>query len=213
MTDGPFIHNHSPLGLLGAFVLVLRERFSAKNKLPWVWTGDSATSSIHIYSEFERQSEGDNLLPLLSVVRGPIAYQRTAVGDRDQNQSGLINRGIEYLYQMAEASFSINSFGRTVGESAMLADIVQATIAGSSKIIEEAFTLRRISPMLIQPTQRMDADVEKYLTTLDFRINIEQRWVSVPAAAVLRRYKAELQLQKDAVTYVSELIINGLEDP
>lgn len=204
----PFIHNQSTLALIAAFVLVLRERFSETNDTPWVWTGDPNTSSIFIYSQYDRASEAANLVPKIVVKRGPQANQRVSVGDLDQSQPALLRRGGKYFHQLAQCSFAVECITENNGEADYLADLVQAAISGAEELIAKNFTLRQISPLLTQPVQPYDTDKEKWVTEIEFRVDFEKRWFTLPNALPLRRYSAEINF-RDEVEQLVQLFIQG----
>jgi hypothetical protein len=202
----PFIHKQSSLALIAAFVIVLRERFSPTNDTPWVWTGDPNTSSIYIYSQYDRASEAANLSPKVVVNRGPFANQRVALGDMDQAQPALLRRGGKYFHQLATCSFSIECIAESNGESDIIADWVQAAIAGAEELIAKNFTLRQISPLLMQPTQPYDTDKEKWVTEIEFRVDLERRWFTLPNALILRKYTTEISLEDSVGALVQQYI-------
>lgn len=204
----PFVHNQSPLGLIGAFMLILGERFSPMNKAPWCYTGDPNVDTVHIYPQFDVKSEAANLNPRIVIAKGPTVYQRMSLGDLDQNQVRLLEQGIRYGHQLSETSWSISCISSAIGESAAIADYVSVLLADTAPILEEAFTLRRISTVLCQGTRQYDTDTKKWITEVEFRTHGEHRWRTVPAAGALRKYKTTLELKSQAIEYATQLIIN-----
>lgn len=204
----PFIHNQSPLGLIGAFTLILRERFSPKNRMPWCFTDNPGTDTIHIYPQFDQGSEAKNLAPRIVVAKGPTVYQRVSVGDLDQNQPGLMNRGIRYGHQLSEVSWSLECIAENMGESSTIGDYVGSTITDAAPILEKAFHIRRIGVVIVQQTKQYDTDKKKWITEVEFRTNGEHRWVTMPAATVLRRYESEIKLRQEATIFISKFMNN-----
>lgn len=205
----PFIHNHSPLGMIGAFTIVLRERFDPLQHLPWCWTGDPNTSTVYIYAMFDKAaSESTDLVPRIIIRKGPTAHKRVSIGDLDQYQPGLLSKGATYYYQQADVSIGIECIGKTLGESAMIADIAQMAISGGQKIIERDFNIRSVSPLLVQTTRRWEEDDTKFLTEVQFRANIENRWFVAPGAEIIERYNAKLSLYEAAFQ-----LLEGCIDP
>jgi hypothetical protein len=208
VADQPFIHNQSSLALIAAFVVVLRERYSLPNDTPWVWTGDPNTASLHIYSQYDRASEASNLVPRIVINRGPLANQRIVIGDMDQNQPALMTTGAKYFHQLASCSFAVECIAETNGESDIIADVTQAAISGAEELIAKNFTLRQISPLLTQPTRPYDTDKEKWVTEIEFRVDLERRWFTLPNALTMRRYNAEINFRND-VEQLVQLFIDG----
>ncbi len=206
----PFIHPQSPIGMIGGLVLIMRERFSPMNKMPWCFNNDPNVDTIHIYPQFDRASEARNLCPRIVVAKGPTAYQRTAVGDTDQNQAKILERGVKYSYQQSETSWSLECIAGEPGESMAIGDFVGQTVTDAASILERAFTIRRFSPVLVQQTRQYDTDKKKWITEVEFRTNAEHRWVVVPAATIVRRYQSELKLRQESGLFITKLMNNQL---
>lgn len=203
----PFIHNTSPLALVAAFTEVLRERFSHPNELPWEWTGNPNTSSVFIYSQYDQESETANLVPKIVVRRGPYAGQRITIGDEDASQPARLTRGLKSFLQFAQCSMSVQCIAETNGEADYIADLAQAAILCAEELIARNFAMRQISPLLVQPVQPYDTDKEKWSTEIDFRVDLERRWYTLPNALPLKSYSLVQKVQ----THINSILLRIIE--
>lgn len=187
-----YVFLNSPLNMLGKFSEFLKARFTYPG-MPWRHSENSADATVFIFPEYNQPIGMSNLSPAINVTRGSTVHSRPVVGDLDQNQPHLLNRGGAYEYGMGDTDIRIECIGQTYGESALLADIVQAAVTMTRHALCKAFTLRDISQVVQSATSPHKRDEQKYVTYVDFRVSFEQRWFATPVAPVLRGAKIQLR--------------------
>lgn len=199
---------HSPLNLLAQFVLLLEERFSQKN-LPWQFNRDENQTDIFIHTEYSYPQEISNPVPRIIVGRGTVVHGRSAIGDLDQNQPDLLQREGYYHWGPGECDIQIHCVSENRGETSLLGDIVQTLIGMSRNEICKQFTLRDISPVMLQPTQPFERDKEKWQAAVQFRVSFEHRWFTHPAAPTLKEISFYSQSALDALDYVKRFVLRS----
>lgn len=185
---GDAVWLHSPLNLLAQFTSLFRTRF-ADGHLPWRWHHDEGTTGIFIEAEFSRENEATNASPAITVTRGSVVYRRDVVGDEDQNNKDRITKGGKNFWSAGETDLRVEIIGQTMGEAALIADVVASTVHMTREPICEAFSLRDISPVTAGRVVPYERDKTKWVTHVDFRVYFEERWFGVPAAPSLRKLR------------------------
>lgn len=184
------VHTKSPIGMLKALTLMLRQRFDPSQKLSWCWTDDPNTRTIHIYPEFHANaSQTSNLVPRLIIRRGTVAYMRANIADLGENHNTVeFFNGNIFYHQLAEMSVSIEAVAKTFLESCLLADLAQTAFAVGRTEFEREFNVRDVSPMALQPTQTLNEDSQLYSTSIQMRIAYEYHWVALTPGPRLAGY-------------------------
>jgi hypothetical protein len=205
---------NSPLALIGAFIYIVRERFQPNNNTRYTWLDNKSATSVLIEASYEKNDEVRDARPAIYTDKGQTVYQQRAISNRDQWSPSLQTRRLEQFYMEVETDIKIDVVAATKGESVTLADIVQQHITCSQRIIETFFTLRRISPSILGRTEPFLKDQTLWNSPLEFRVNTEFRWATLPVAPVMREIfvntTAEINEQED---FFRQVYIQSLNRP
>lgn len=182
--DAVFLN--SPLDVLGKFVELFQFRFSS-GELLWTWSADENASEIFVHSELDLPKDHADASPAIIVTRGSFAYPRSVIGDDDQNNKDRITKGGKNYWSEGQGDLRIECVGQTLAESVTIADIVRTTVHMTREAICAAFSLRNISAIVVGRTVPYERSDEKWLTAVDFRVEFEERWFTVPVAPELRK--------------------------
>jgi hypothetical protein len=192
----PSIQVKSPLAIVGAFLYLIRDRFAPDNNLPWRWLSDSSVSDVVIEAQYNRNTEASDPRPGIFVDKEQTSYGKVTVGNQDQNQPKIIQGQLVHYISFAQTDLTIDCVSTSRGESMQLADIVQAYLESSKYIIMQVFGFRDISPIVVNRTQPFQKQTDLHQTSLNFRVEYEVRWATMPAAPALRRIGAHLTENK-----------------
>ncbi len=214
---GQNLAGHHPLVLIGAFVIILRERFSPDQRLNYVYstdvTGDVVPQGkvqIHVDSEYDDDADqGSSLMPRIVVRKGRTTSSQIALDNLDQAQPGLMTRGIVNYHHLVTMDIEIQVIAKTKAESAYLSYIVQTAITGGQKIIERDFYLRKISPVSTSSSRKVTEADTRYLTSVVFQIHYEDRWTTVPIESPVKKYKTSLSLSTAAEALFRSFVTPG----
>jgi len=204
------IYLSTPMTVLGIFVAVMQERFSASTPseppLKWNWLSDVKDTQIIIASGFNEGIEARNARPAIWIDREQTTYGEVVIGNRDQEPISLRTRHQQY-YAMAETDVSMDCTSKNRGESMMVGSIVQDFLQMSSREIQRFFGFRDISPIILGRTVPYEKDRELMNSPVQFRVSYEARWASVPIYPLLNAVKLRLGDKTDPDTYFRDIAL------
>jgi hypothetical protein len=177
---------NDPLALIGAFIYIVRERFQENNGTRWTWRDNKTATDINIEAQYEKNTESRDVKPGCFIDKGQTVYKQVALSNRDQWSPSIQTRRLEQFYMAVETDIKIDCVAQTKGESVILADIVQQHIICSQRIIETYFTLRKVSPSIMGRTEPFLKDSTLFNSQIEFRVETEFRWATLPVAPVMR---------------------------
>ena len=185
----------TPLTVLGIFVSILRERFSEQAHsdpvLKWEWQVNKKTTGIFIESGFNDELEARNVRPALWVDFTQHVFGRVSIGDRDQMAVYLPKR-LENYHCLAEMDLVIDCTSKERGESILVGSIVQEFIHICSDIIQSVFGFRGMSPVIMGRPTLYEKDRSLWNTEIQFRVEYERRWRTIPFTGVWNGIKLKL---------------------
>ena len=202
----------SPLAIIGIFVTVLRERFSGENcpdKDHWLWLPDIEQSMIVIESAFEDNTIVRDKHPNIYVDKDQSAYGKVVIGDRaahDFHTQGDVQ------WTLSTVPIIIECVAARKGESAVIADIVQWSLHCSSDLIQKAFGLHDMSPLVLGRTVPYQMDNEVWNTPVTFQVQYNVAWAYVPVRPLLQSIQARIEAAGvSANDYFTEVVLHRRE--
>lgn len=200
----------TPIVVLGIFVALLRERFSTDAQsvpaLPWLWNADLKSTGVFIEAGFNENMEARNTRPAVWVDYLQHSFGKVALGDQDQMPLYMPKR-IQWYYALAEMDMVIDCTSQDMGESRLLAGVVQEFLQFCADIIEAGFGIRSISPIILGRTTPYEKDRSLMNSEIQFRIGYERRWVTFPFANTLNGISAKIADASDPETYFREIAL------
>lgn len=200
----------TPIVVLGVFVALLRERFSSDAQsvpaLPWTWVNDLKSTGVFIESGFDENMEARNTRPAVWVDYLQHSFGKVALGDQDQMPIYIPKR-VQWYYALAEMDMVIDCTSQDMGESRLLAGVVQEFLQFCADIIEAGFGIRSISPIILGRTTPYEKDRSLMNSEIQFRIGYERRWVTFPFANTLNGIRAKIADASDPETYFREIAL------
>jgi hypothetical protein len=206
---------NSPLALIGAFIYIIRERFSPPNEGRYQWLDNKSATSVVVEAQFERNTELRDAKPGVYIDRGQTVYRKNTIDNRDQYAPSVMTRRLDQYLTLVETDINIDVVAATKGESATLGNIVMEHIECSRNIIMTFFTLQDISPLIMARTEAFQKDETLFNTPIQFRTTHELRWATLPIAPVMREIVLNGTKQSgsdDAVDF-EEIYIQSLDKP
>jgi len=204
------IYMSTPLTVIGIFVAILQERFSANTPsdppLKWNWLSDLKDTGIIIASGFNKNIEARNARPAIWIDREQTTYGEVSIGNRDQIPASL-RIGHQQYYAMAEMDMIMDCTSKNRGESMMIGGIVHDFLQMSAREIMRFFGFRDFSPIILNRTVPFEKDRELMNTPIVFRISYEARWASVPIAPVLNGVRLRLRDKTDPDIYFRDIAL------
>lgn len=178
------IRLNSPLELISVFIFLLREYFDS-TRVQWVWRNNDTSSDITIEPTLNRHTEKANVKPAIYLEAGQKVYGKVSLGNRDQDQPEIQKKGLEHFYGVSQCDVEINCTSPRWGESSILADVVQHFIISSQYEICRVFSIRDFSPVIAGKTRPFELDEKMFSTPIQFRVEFETRWATMPIAPPL----------------------------
>lgn len=203
----PRIAFRSPLEIEGAFLFILRDRFTHQGT-PWLWNEQVNLSKISIELTGHNNTTTADPKPAVWIRRGQIVYGKIVVGDLDQNQPAIMRKRLEHFFSVATCDFTIDCESVRNYESAEIADYVTQFIHKSSNDIQAVFAFRDISGISLGSTEIRKEDENIFNTPVSFRIEFESRWATIPAAPSLKRLTMSItQSGGDTAAFIRNYVL------
>lgn len=214
-TNTPNVPLQSPLAIVGAFIFLVRERFKPDFGLPWKWLDSKTDTDILIEAQYEENIEASDMRPGIYIDKDQTSYGKVTIGYRDQNQPGILPYRQEQFYSIAQTDIVMDCVSPKKGESAQIASIVQQFLHMSSRVFMSVFTFRDITPIVMNRTSVYDRQGPAFNTSLNFRIEYEVRWATIPIAPILRSLGTHLSTDTQAGpdTLLSNVYTKSLAKP
>jgi hypothetical protein len=196
--------------VIAVFVEVLRERFgglsdSDPSLSNYLWTSDPKATKIFIDSGFNENAEVRGKRPGLYVDRTNNVYSQVSIGNYDQIATRVHNR-LENFMMFADMDMIVECISPNRGESMLIGSVAQDFLQMTAKPIMGHFGLRNISPMILGRTEPLDKERTLWNTPLQFRVNYEVRWATIPAAVLLTGITARIADIEAPTLYFRDVI-------
>lgn len=200
----------SPLALQGIFLEILRERFSPEAGLDMVWDSDPTATGVLIEAAYNEETDSRSQAPAIYVERLACVPLDTVIGDR---AGVFLPSHLEGFYAQMRADFQIECVTNDRGVSAILGDIVQWMLLGSSDVIMRHFGFRNIAKPILGETIPFERNQTKWNTPVTFQVEYEVRWAQVPIAPLLQQISNRTTLSDSSTPdeFFHEVTINSLQ--
>jgi len=196
----------SPLAVQGIFLEVLRERFREDANVDPVWDADPTLTGILIEAAYNEETDARSDTPALYVERLQSVPIQTVVGDR----AGVhLPSHKEGFYCIMSVDLQVECVANDRGVSAVIADMVQWMILGSSDVIQRYFGFRDIAKPIMSETVPFERNQTKWNTPVTFQVQYEVRWSQLPIAPLLQQI-AQRTVQSSADEYFHEITLTSL---
>ena len=196
-----FIHPQSALALVGAFADLLRERFSPAHALPWVYTGDPQTNTIQIMTQGDPETETASAAAKVVIRRGRMGYTPLSIGDHDHRTlPAHLTPGVDLSTYATTMSISMDIVDQRLGTAEIIADIIGAAVMGPRQALTRRLHLMSLGPVVIQPGQRYEEDVSKWLVSVQFPLQQEVTFLVRPLDTQVKEVRLNTQEAESATT-------------
>lgn len=189
----------SPLAIVALFTEIVRQRFrltdnQTESGLPWYWEENptpqigerndpDSPTQIMIESAYNDNPEARNFRPSIWIDKGETAMGKVAINHMAGKQ---IRSGITGFYGLAQIPMDIEVLSDAKGESATMADIVWFYLLAGREQIRKTFGIRDFGEPTLGRTVPGEADKQVWSTHINFTIQIELRWLTMPIAPLLK---------------------------
>ena len=194
MSDLQQIPVKSPIAIIGAVLSVVRERFKPGCGLPWEYAQEGSAAhldnSITIEAGSPDSTELTNTRPSVHVVRGPIGYKQSVIGDIHATHDPS---GGKVYYATADTSFTFIVEAEVEGEAAQIADIVLGTFMMGSDLIEHAYQFRKLGPFSVSAASRPTYNTDICQIQVSMGLTFDVRWGTVPIAPMLNEIVVKMK--------------------
>lgn len=202
----PLIFLNSAISLMAQFVIAIQERFSEEGH-PFLFSTDENKTKLFVHTTYDCPDEIANATPRIVIGRGTYAYSTEVLGHLDSAQGALLNKDVKFNWSPATCDFTIECVSPNRGEAELLGDLVQAFIWMTRESLCENMTLRDIPAVMLQPVRPWPRIEDRWMTQVQFRVILERRWVTAPAALPLTKMKVQTRYQKEAAEYIQTFIL------
>lgn len=183
---------HSSISLLAQFKLLMEDRFTQKN-LPWQYSDNEEETGVFISTEMNIPEERSNESPLIVIGKGSTVWKQVVQGDKGTGNDTQLKKGTKQYYGRLETDINIQAVSLNYGESSILGDIIQSTVATGRQPIKRYLGIQDIGPVVLQPTSDFEFDEQKWQTAIQFRITYEQTWVHVQTGPTYNGFNMTLK--------------------
>jgi len=197
-TQLPRIAVRSNLSLLGAFLHIVRERFStdADANFPWSWVEEPAKSGVTIELAYSEDSEQRSILPGILIGKAPTHWSPVTIGDR---AGANMPRAEETKIMHGATTIVANVISRNAGECFVLGDIVSHAFLNASDYLRSGHNLRDVFNV-----------VEGTITPYPK----EKTWWQLPVSVTIEFTERWTQQENPTLlTGINVLLPTGVADP
>jgi hypothetical protein len=215
----PMIPLGSSLSVMGALLLIARERFRGPvdASIPYVWTRDDSkhaddfiedTAKSNITIEIANKDENvhKDKRPAIFVDRGSISTNKLIIGDEIAQRR---NVGIEMKYTLVNAPFRYVCRAPNRGAAEVLGNIMFEWLLYNAVIIRKHFQFHEIGPFSLNPEMFMQKQSDFYECTVDFRLAWDHRWANAPIAQKLGQITLTIS-EQDSGAVLEKIAISSL---
>lgn len=199
----------SNLSILGAFLHIIRERFStaATDDFPWAWVDEPQDSKITIELAYSENAEQRGKLPAIYIGKTPTSWSPVLVGDRAGTS---MERAEETKMMHANTVIIANVVARNMGECFILADIVSHAFLNASDFLREKFNYRDIFNVTEGAPTPYPKETTWWQIPISVNVEFTERWAQQEGQTVLSGIRVLLPTGEDDPAYYTKLAITSL---
>ena len=181
-----YIGDKFTLDIIGAFVYVVRDRFTNQevDNFPWKYSDDSNKTRVFIEAGSVDSYEQKDARPGIFLDRSSMVFSKLAINNMANFD---IKTGGRDFYCLGGGQISIDCISQNRGESTTLADIVASHVLMSEDIFRSALNFRDMSPVTLGATQPWEKDDRTFITRVTTEFTYDLSWKIDPLAVRLER--------------------------
>tara|TARA_Y100000592_G_scaffold22091_3_gene34200 strand:- start:2745 stop:3338 length:594 start_codon:yes stop_codon:yes gene_type:complete len=181
-----YIGDKFTLDIIGAFVYVVRDRFTNQefDNFPWKYSDDSNKTRVFIEAGSVDSYEQKDARPGIFLDRSSMVFSKLAINNMANFD---IKTGVRDFYCLGGGQISIDCISQNRGESTTLADIVASHVLMSEDIFRSALNFRDMSPVTLGATQPWEKDDRTFITRVTTEFTYDLSWKIDPLAVRLER--------------------------
>ena len=181
-----YIGDKFTLDIIGAFVYVVRDRFTNQefDNFPWKYSDDSNKTRVFIEAGSVDSYEQKDARPGIFLDRSSMVFSKLAINNMANFD---IKTGVRDFYCLGGGQISIDCISQNRGESTSLADIVAIHVLMSEDIFRSALNFRDMSPVTLGATQPWEKDDRTFITRVTTEFTYDLSWKIDPLAVRLER--------------------------
>jgi hypothetical protein len=185
-TRSKFIGDKFTLDIVGAYVAVIRDRFTGSEfeDFPWKHAVNPSETRIFIDAGNVDTYEPKDARPGIFVDRSSLVFQKVAINNMADVD---LKTGISKFYCLGGGQVSIDCISSNRGESSTLGDIVATHVLMSDDIFRAALGFRDMSPVTLGATQPWEKDDRTFVTRVTSEFTYDMSWKIDPLATRLER--------------------------
>ena len=184
--DNKFIGEKFTLDIIGAYIAVVRDRFTSLDykDFPWKYSDDATKTRIFIEAGSVDTYEEKDARPGIFVDRSSMVFSKLAINNRAALDMAT---GDTDFYCLGGGQVSIDCISKNRGESSTLGDIVATHILMSEDLFRAALNFRDMSPITLGATQPWEKDDRTFVTRVTAEFTYDMSWRMRPLAVRLNR--------------------------
>lgn len=203
----PSIRPGSGMAIIGVFVETIRARFRCPGT-HWVYDDDIKKTEIAIESAFNEDDAHRNKRPAVFVDRDEEVIGRSVLGDlAGQN----LRSGLRGFWALESVPILIECVAAKKAESAILADVVGIFLHASSDLVQAAFGLHDMTPVIRGRTQPFPRDKKQWVTSVTLTVQYNLRWSNQGTGPLIQEIIGRIQASglDNATEYFELIAVQG----
>jgi len=181
-----YIGDKFTLDIIGAYVAVIRDRFSGIDygDFPWKFSEEDNKTRIFIDAGSVDTYEQKDARPGIFINRSSMVFSKLAINNRAAYD---VKSDTTDFYCLGGGQISVDCISKNRGESSTLGDIVATHILMSEDIFRAVLNFRDMSPITLGATQPWEKDDRTFVTRVTGEFTYDISWRQTPLAVRLSR--------------------------
>ena len=181
-----YVGDKFTLDIIGAFVYVVRDRFTNQEfkDFPWKYSDDPNKTRIFIDAGSVDSYEQKDARPGVYLDRSSMVFSKLAINNMANFD---VKTGVRDFYCLGGGQISIDCISQNRGESTTIADIVASHVLMSEDLFRSVLNFRDMSPVTLGATQPWEKDDRTFITRVTTEFTYDLSWRIDPLAVRLER--------------------------